>query len=837
MPLRGLGANGRGTSIAIAEAFDYAGKMGLRVVNASLGGPGLDQSQLAAIQAHPNTLYVIAAGNDNVNVDATPYGPCALPAANVMCVGASDENDRKRLVLQLRRQQRRRVRARHGDPVDLPLARVRVPAGHVDGQPERGRRRGARALGPARPPARSTSRARSWRSTDAKPELAGKAVTGGRVNADRAVAGAVGGAPANVSPPVITGTPRQGVALGASVGHLEPGRSLVRLRLAALVRRRLDLDADRRRDRARCTRPGASDIGAKLRVTVTATNPYGVASATSAAVGPVASGAPVSTGPPVISGTPRRGQVLTSARRWNPAGTSYAYQWQRSTDGSDLDRDRRRRVDLHAHDRRARGARARDRHGDQRLRPGVGDQRPGRPGRCSTRPPTPRRRSSRGTTQRSFTLTAATGRVGRDGQRLRATSGSATTAAAGRRSAARPPSTYKLAKEDEGARVRVLVTASNVGRHRRAAPSAASAAPVSPFPPANTVAPVITGTPQRSRTLTATRGTWTGPDNLYAYQWQRDFGEGYVDIAGATGSAYTLTVADVDATVRVLVTATNPDATIVETSEPTAPVLAAGPLNQAPPTVSGTAQRGLTLTGTAGSWSGIGNAIGYQWQSSPDGTHLDARSPARRAPTYALAVGDVGRYLRLLVTVTNPDGTATAASARDRQGHQRPAGEHGQAGAHRHRPARLDAHRRRIGTWSGNGNGYTLPVAARRRSDIAGATNPIYTLAADDVNATVRVRRHRHQPRRDRHRRQPRDRHGPQRRAGRTPSRPTVSGTAQRGQTLTGTTGTWSGIGNSTSYQWQSSPDGSDLDRDRRRDRHHATRSPPATSAATCACS
>ena len=134
----------------------------------------------------------------------------------------------------------------------------------------------------------------------------------------------------------------------------------------------------------------------------------------------------------------------------------------------------------------------------------------------------------------------------------------------------------------------MLVTASNVDGTVEQA-SDASAAPVSPFPPANIVAPVITGTPQRSRTLSATRGTWTGPDNMYAYQWQRDFGEGYVDIAGATGAAYTLTVADVDATVRVLVTATNPDATIVETSEPTAPVLAAGPLNQTPPTVSGTA--------------------------------------------------------------------------------------------------------------------------------------------------------------------------------------------------------------------------------------------------------
>ena len=104
---------------------------------------------------------------------------------------------------------------------------------------------------------------------------------------------------------------------------------------------------------------------------------------------------------------------------------------------------------------------------------------------------------------------------------------------------------------------------------------------------------------------------------------------------------------------RVLVTATNPDATIVETSAPTAPVLAAGPLNQTPPTVSGTAQRGLTLTGTSGTWSGIGNTISYQWQSSADGTTWTNLTGAT-GTTYVLAGADVGRYLRLLVTVTNP---------------------------------------------------------------------------------------------------------------------------------------------------------------------------------------
>ena len=121
--------------------------------------------------------------------------------------------------------------------------------------------------------------------------------------------------------------------------------------------------------------------------------------------------------------------------------------------------------------------------------------------------------------------------------------------------------------------------------------------------------------------------------------------------------------------------------------------------------------------------------------------------------------------------------------------------------------------------------------------DIADATSPTYTLTADDVNATVRVLVTATNPDGTATATSTRDGHDPQRRRRSTPSGRPSAAPPQRGQTLTGTTGTWSGIGNSTSYQWQSSPDGTHLDRDRRRDRRRPTRSPPATSAATCACS
>lgn len=100
MPLRVLGADGAGTLADAADAFDYAGDLGLPVVNASLGGPYQSITLRSAITAHPETLYVAAAGNGGADgigddLDATPEYPCATPAANVLCVGASDNRDNR----------------------------------------------------------------------------------------------------------------------------------------------------------------------------------------------------------------------------------------------------------------------------------------------------------------------------------------------------------------------------------------------------------------------------------------------------------------------------------------------------------------------------------------------------------------------------------------------------------------------------------------------------------------------------------------------------------------------------------------------------------------------
>ena len=62
----------------------------------------------------------------------------------------------------------------------------------------------------------------------------------------------------------------------------------------------------------------------------------------------------------------------------------------------------------------------------------------------------------------------------------------------------------------------------------------------------------------------------------YAYQWRRcdAAGANCVDIAGATGSTYDLTAADVGSTIRVIVTATNAGGSDSASSAASAPVTA-----------------------------------------------------------------------------------------------------------------------------------------------------------------------------------------------------------------------------------------------------------------------
>jgi subtilisin family serine protease len=89
---RVCGIAGECPTAAIAEGFAYAGQIGAEVANASLEVAGRSYAMEAAIADHPDTLYVVAAGNQSTDVDSTPSYPCAFPLRNIVCVAAIDSS-------------------------------------------------------------------------------------------------------------------------------------------------------------------------------------------------------------------------------------------------------------------------------------------------------------------------------------------------------------------------------------------------------------------------------------------------------------------------------------------------------------------------------------------------------------------------------------------------------------------------------------------------------------------------------------------------------------------------------------------------------------------------
>jgi sugar lactone lactonase YvrE len=182
-------------------------------------------------------------------------------------------------------------------------------------------------------------------------------------------------------------------------------------------------------------------------------------------------------------------------------------------------------------------------------------------------------------------------------------------------------SSYRLVDEDVGKNMRVTVTATNGGGS--APSSSAPTAAVAAAPPSNTAPVTISGEAAVGQTLQAGTGEWTGtPTISYGYQWERcdALGEGCLPIAGATGTTYTLAAEDAGTTIRVTVTATNVAGEASAASAATATVVGFAPANTAPPSISGAAEEGSTLTVDPGTWSGSSPlTFAYQWERCENG--------------------------------------------------------------------------------------------------------------------------------------------------------------------------------------------------------------------------
>jgi len=88
----------------------------------------------------------------------------------------------------------------------------------------------------------------------------------------------------------------------------------------------------------------------------------------------------------------------------------------------------------------------------------------------------------------------------------------------------------------------------------------------------------------------------------------------------------------------------------------------AAPVNTSPPTISGTAQVGQTLTANNGTWSNNPTSFAYQWLRCNPGGRACANVANGTQKTYTLVGADAGRTIRVRVTATNADGSSSAES-------------------------------------------------------------------------------------------------------------------------------------------------------------------------------
>jgi hypothetical protein len=241
--------------------------------------------------------------------------------------------------------------------------------------------------------------------------------------------------------------------------------------------------------------------------------------------------------------------------------------------------------------------------------------------------------------------------------------------------------------------------------------------------------------------------------------------------------------------------------------------------NTSPPTISGNAVVGQTLTATAGTWSGATTGFTYDWfRCDTSGANCNtAGAPIGSGQVYQVASADVGHTLRVRVTAAGSGGgqavsgqTAVVAASSGPVHTSDPvvtgSAVEGQTltttsgGWSSSSPIAFTYQWVRCGTDGGAPDGSNCPavsgatgqtyklghddVGHRLRAQVTAKNSDGSTLAASNPTAVVQASASGTGP-------------------AKNTKEPSISGTAQQGQTLTANGGSWSGASPITlTYQW-----------------------------------
>ena len=494
----------------------------------------------------------------------------------------------------------------------------------------------------------------------------------------------------------------------------------------------------------------SNDVGATIRVEVTAKNADGEGVATSSQTAVVDPAPPLNTVLPAVTGPARSGQTLTSSTPGTWTGTvpmTYARQWTRcDADGSNCtaivaatgstylltDDDIGQTIRVAVTATNVATAATASSAASATVGPSVAPVKTADP-------------AISGAAVDAQILTAADG----------GWSGTPTITTARRWQRCEPlgvdcadlastATTLTLTSTDVGYAFRTRVTATNPDGSTQA--YSALTAVVAPSSPSATALPVVSGTAREGQLLSATQGTWKGtPAIVYAYAWQRCNGV-CTAIAGATATTYRLAAADAGMTLRAAVTATNAGGTTRAQSAATATVTGGVPVSLAVPDLTGALPRdGELYSATLGTWAGTAPLVhDRQWLRCGATGASCAPLSGEISATYRLTAADLGKTVRVEVTATNAFGATKVQSAPSPVILATPPqadGDPAITGILRDGELLTAA-----SEWTG-----TAPIALTHQwqrcdaiaatcADIGDATASTYRLASADVGARMRVR-------------------------------------------------------------------------------------------------
>ena len=330
-------------------------------------------------------------------------------------------------------------------------------------------------------------------------------------------------------------------------------------------------------------------------------------------------------------------------------------------------------------------------------------------------------------------------------------------------------------------------------------------------PPVNTGLPTISGSAVSGQLLSALTGVWSGSPTSYAYEWRRcdTAGAGCGAIVGASASGYTAAPADVGSTLRVAVTASNAAGSTTAVSAQTAVVTSPQPpANTGLPTISGSAVNGQPLTASTGAWTSNPTSYAYEWRRCNTAGAGCGAIVGATASGYTAAPADVGSTLRVAVTASNAAGSTTAVSAQTAvvTSAQPPANT--SLPVISGSPVNGQPLSASTGAWTGSPTNYSYEWRRCNTAGVActaifGATSATYTLTVADLGSTLRVAVTASNA------------------AGSTTAvsaqtavvaqppppvntgLPTISGSAVAGQVLSASSGVWSGSPTGYAYEWR----------------------------------